>query len=355
MPGVITHPDAVTAEWLTEVLRQSQCLPHGHVVRIATTVENSYTSTILRLVPTYSRDAPTSAPARLLLKIARLDADQPVVGRNQRRKEVEFHNKIVPAMPEPPVARCHQAVYCAETGAAHLLLDDLSATHTAGIPTQPPSMPAAERAMDAFSAFHAFWWDHPALGDIDPLPSVAAYVEDIRKAYTRFAGSPGDRLTPAQRRVYERTLTALPGLWQRVASARHLTLIHGDANFSNVLLPHDPQKDGALIIDWQLYGTSFAAEDLAHLIPLYWGRESRQQAERDLLPRYHQGLLRHSVRDYTWDACWRDYRLAVILRTLFMPMWFFVSGSPESWWRGCLTRAMQAFDDLHCMELVEGA
>ena len=102
MPGVITHPDAVTAEWLTEVLRQSQCLPHGHVMRIATTVENSYTSTIVRLVPTYSRDAPTSAPARLLLKIARLDADQPVVGRNSGAKRSNSTIKSFPPCPNRP-------------------------------------------------------------------------------------------------------------------------------------------------------------------------------------------------------------------------------------------------------------
>ncbi|KKL46811.1 hypothetical protein LCGC14_2341840, partial [marine sediment metagenome] len=270
--------------------------------------------------------------------------------------EVEFHNKVAATMPRPPIVRCHQAVYCEETGASHLLFDDVSATHSACKPTLPPPMCKAESAMDAFAEFHAFWWDHRALGDIDRLPnerSVSERVANTREHFPQFADTLGRLVTHSQRRVYDRALSLLPGLWARVVPGKNLTLIHGDANFSNVLLPHDPHSEKALIIDWQLYGISFSAEDLSHLIPLFWDRTHRQMMERDLLKRYHHGLIRHGVKGYEWHDCWDDYRLAVILRVLFMPMWFFLSGSPESWWQGCLERAMEAVEDLHCLELLE--
>jgi Ser/Thr protein kinase RdoA (MazF antagonist) len=210
--------------------------------------------------------------------------------------------------------------------------------------------------MDAFAEFHAFWWDHPALGDVDTLPnqtSVAEHVANTRKHFDPFVDVLGDRLSGPQRRVYERTLVALPGLWERVLRGKDLTLIHGDANFSNVLLPRDPDRERALIIDWQLWGVSFAAEDLSHLMALHWDREQRRRMEKNLLIRYHRGLARHGVENYTWADCWEDYRLAVLLRVLFMPMWFQVSGAPDAWWKGSLNRAMQAVQDLDCLELLE--
>jgi Ser/Thr protein kinase RdoA (MazF antagonist) len=210
--------------------------------------------------------------------------------------------------------------------------------------------------MDAFAEFHAFWWDHPALGELDPLPSQASVAEDVantRKHYGLFADVLGDRLTGSQRRVYERTLASFPSLWARVLQGKTLTLIHGDANFSNVLLPCDPNQDRALIIDWQLWGIGFATLDLSHMMALFWDKEHRQKMEKRLLMHYHQALIRHGVEGYAWTDCWEDYRLAVLLRILFMPMWFRVSGAPEVSWMRSLDRAMQAVKDLGCLDLVE--
>jgi Ser/Thr protein kinase RdoA (MazF antagonist) len=210
--------------------------------------------------------------------------------------------------------------------------------------------------MDAFAEFHAFWWDHPALGELDALPthtSVTEHVANTRKHFDRFVDALDGRLTGPQRKVYERTLASLPRLWGRALRGKDLTLIHGDANFSNVLLPHDADEGRALIIDWQLWGVSFATEDLSHLIALFWAAEHRQRMEKDLLKRYHRGLVAQGVVGYTWMDCWEDYRLAVLLRVLFMPVWFWLSGSSASWWERSLVRAVQAMEDLGCVELLE--
>ncbi len=356
MPSVITNLEAVSAEWLTNVLRQGGSLPRGQVVSVRVASESSYTSTIGRLTLTYSDDAAATMPTRLFLKICQPSSQQRVVGSSQRRNEVEFHNNVAALMPGPPVVRCHQAVYCEETGASHLLFDDVSETHFQVEPSLPPPLRQAEEAIDAFAEFHAFWWDHQGLDDIDALPSqesVAEHVKNIHEHFPRFVDSLGDRLTASQRQVYEKTLASLPSLMQRVTRGKNLALIHGDANFSNVLVPYDPDRDRALIIDWQLWGVSFAAEDLAHLMALFWEQEYRQRMEKDLLTRYHQGLVQHGVENYEWSDCWNDYRLAVILRVMFMPMWFWVSGSPDSWWQRNLVQATQAFEDLGCQELLE--
>ena len=210
--------------------------------------------------------------------------------------------------------------------------------------------------MDAFARFHAFWWDNPMLGDIDSLPdqkSVAEYIASIHKHFSSFADALNNLISDSQFGIYEKALASLPRLWERVTERRNLTLIHGDANLSNILLPYDTDRDGAIIIDWQLWGISFAAEDLAHLMALFWDREYRMSMEKDLLVRYHQELIRHGIENYQWNDCWHDYRLAVILRVLFMPLWFWLSGSSTSWWVKSLERAMESFTDLECLELLD--
>ncbi|MFC1946740.1 oxidoreductase family protein [Chloroflexota bacterium] len=357
MSCMITKPEDVTAEWLTDVLYQSGSLPRGHVISVRVVSESSNTAKIGRLTLTYSDVVPSTMPARLFLKISDPYSKTPVVGSEQRRCEVEFHNNIAPLMPNPPVIRCHYAVYCEETGASNLIFDDVSETHFAVGSTLPPPARQAEKAIDAFSEFHAFWWDHQTLGDTyspQNQKSVTENISNIRQNFPRFANFLGDRLTASQRQDYEKTLTLLPSLMERVTRGMNLTLIHGDSDSSNVLLPRDPDTDKALIIDWQLWGVSFAAGDLAHMIALFWDKEYRQRMEKHLLKRYHQGLIRHGVKNYEWTDCWNDYRLAVILRVLFMPMWFWMNGAPASLWERSFVRAIQAFEDLGCQELLEG-
>jgi Ser/Thr protein kinase RdoA (MazF antagonist) len=161
----------------------------------------------------------------------------------------------------------------------------------------------------------------------------------------------GDQLTSPQRQIYESVIPSLPQLWQRVVGG-NLTLIHGDANASNILLPLNPVMHDALIIDWQLWGVSFAAEDLVHLMALFWNKEERQENEGDLLRSYHETLISKDVKQYSFDDCLNDYRLAVILRVLFMPMWFWKSGADAAWWKRSLVNAFQAYEDLNCQHLL---
>ncbi|MGC9350068.1 MAG: phosphotransferase [Anaerolineae bacterium] len=364
--GALREREDVTPLWLTETLRRSSSLPTGEVRDVTMDVTTSFTATIARLVPIYSKQAPATAPPRLFLKIARSDPGQRVVGRKQWRAEVELHTEVAQAMDNPPFVRCYDACFDNATGAAHLLFDDVSETHDQTEHPLPPTKAACEKVMDAFAEFHAFWWDHPALRELRRFPtesSVADYVSSVQACFPRFAEALGDRLSQHRRRIYDRVLASLPKLFARQLSGptlsgeaganRCLTLIHGDANFWNVLLPREPSAGRALIIDWQLWGVSYAAEDLANLIALYWYRDRREVMEHALLRRYYAGLQQAGVEDYPWEVCWHDYRLAVVLRALFMPMWIWSSGQPaRAWWHG-LECAFQAFEDLGCDSLLD--
>ena len=194
---MITGPDDLLPDQLTERLRASGALPVGRVTAIyPEACRTMLVSTIMPLRVEYSSDAPGDAPTRLLLKSSRdgLDAGlQSIVGE----REVAFYTRAAPLMPGGLLPRCYDAEY--SSGRFHLLLEDLSETHMAF--TQwplPPSVEACERIVDTWAIFHAFWWRHPRLGrEVGTFLDDAALARrgaDYRGRYERFAETLGDRL-----------------------------------------------------------------------------------------------------------------------------------------------------------------
>ena len=160
-----------------------------------------------------------------------------------------------------------------------------------------------------------------------------------------------DRLSGARRAVYEQALRVAPTLTQRLLADYGLTLVHGDAHFWNFLLPHNSDTDTARIIDWESWSVGLGTIDVAYMMALHWYPERRARLEQALLRRYHTQLLTYGVVGYDWDACWDDYRLAAV-RNLFIPMGQWAAKLwPAIWWSH-LERAMLAFEDLHCRELL---
>jgi hypothetical protein len=336
------------------VLRAGGALPRGAVVDMRMSIEPPHNSTIVRLAPSYSRDAPPSAPSRLLLKLSRLQGAEPSLTNERRQAEVEFYNRVAAAMPDPPLVRCYSALYSPANGAAQLLFDDLSQTHYTIKPGDIIGRPAGEALMRAFAEVHAVWWERPTLGDIAVRPyqdRIDADIADMREWFARFADFLGDQLSSEWRRTYARVLSALPRLLQRLTDGRPLTLIHGDANLSNVLLPRNVARDRALVIDWEFWNICHVGEDLANLMALFWPRDQRQALELHLLRAYHTALVRLGVPNYDWAALWYDYRLAVTTRVLFSPIGFWYGAPSFDAWHH-LHCAMQAFEDLDCADLL---
>ena len=82
-----------------------------------------------------------------------------------------------------------------------------------------------------------------------------------------------------------------------------------------------------------------------------WPPETRRLFEAGLLRRYYRALLAQGVRDYAWDECWNDYRLSVILVSIFIPVWRWslFQWAPDL---AALSSSMTAFEELHCSELL---
>ena len=360
METPLTHTEQATAEWLTQALQKAGVLGQGHVTSVQQqSVETTSTSIIARLELNYSYDSPPSAPSRLFLKVSKPDLASEKFELGKR--EVTFYTTVVSAMSNPPVVRCYDAVYSPATGQSHVLIEDVSTTHFQPAWPLPPSQRDCEQVMDCMAQLHGFWWEHPRLGKgIGTLPTKEVfqnYLRDRERRFRSFVDFAGDRLSLERRALYEKVFATLPALWDRQRQGRRteaagLTLIHGDAHFWSFLYPRHPGKDTIRIIDWQAWRVGRGSDDLAYMITLDCYPERRHVMERALLRRYYDGLLQHGVAHYTWDECWEDYRVSVI-RSILIPVWqWSVNLGPAIWWPH-LERAVLAFQDLGCAELLE--
>lgn len=356
MSRVISNAQELTSEWLTDTLRRNGFLTRGHATRVSVaSTRTLFVSVVSNLRVEYSRDAPPDAPARLFLKLSN-PKSAPDAPREEPPEEIAFYERIAPATPDAPVPRCYDAAYSRATGRSHLLLADLSETHGHPPVPLPPTLAECELAVDCLARFHAHWWEHPRLGEgVGRLLDDAGVEELARATAARFAALAdfaGESLSPARRKLIERVINTFPRPWVRLKSAKGLTLTHGDAHTWNFLFPRAPDAGRVYLIDWQLWHPHIGARDLAFMMTIFWYPERRAQMELPLLRRYHEKLIEGGVRGYGWDDCWQQYRWSAV-RNIFIPLIQWSRDMGAWYWSSNFERALLAFEDLRCIELIE--
>lgn len=346
-------PTAASADHLTAALRRCGVLGDGSVRDVV--VERSFhtlLSHIFRLQLRYENAA--SGPEFLILKAGLVDRPGgPWMGG---RKEVAFYTEVASAMRNHLVPRCFDADWSADTGAWHLLLEDLTDSHSVATRWPlPPTLEQCERIVRARARFHAAWWDDPRLGDTVGSWQDAAreqQLQDFTRDLEGFAERFGERLSPARRELYARLVDAAPRLHLRHRSHRNMTILQGDSHVWNCFLPRDHSKDDALLFDWDAWHIGPGSNDLSYMMALHWYPDRRRQIERPLLDCYHAALEACGVKTYTRLELEDDYRLSV-LWNLTTPVWQEANGIPPViWWNG-LERIFMAVDDLNCRELLD--
>lgn len=351
----IVRAEEVTPAWLTAVLYEQEVLHQGAVIQVtASQPYTGFASRTWRLQPVYSSDASTDVPRMLFLKCSRADLVPGERDTNKVRREIDYYQRLAPLMSSVPSVPCYAASYDAHSETSHLLLLDVSETHTtcsgAGHPTNP------QNAVRVLARLHAFWWDSPLLeshvGGLPTRERLERNWTDGARRTESFVEMLGDRLCRRWRDTYARVLRSLPHLYRRHLSGQDLTLVHGDAHLSNFLFPRTENVGETFLVDWQFWHATLGSTDLAFMIAAKWEPEIRRHRERPLLRLYYDTLLEQGVSGYSWDQCWDDYRLSVILVSIFIPVW--------QWslfgWRADLRaveRGMRALDELGCAELLD--
>ena len=312
---VITSLEQVTANWLTAVLSNSGALTNGAVAAVDMDAGQGNWSTSGTLRLRYTDDAQGERPARLFLKMVDTDTGD---GEFFGPSEVTYYTRDYVGVADAPLLRCYDGRYSETLHRYHLLLEDVSHTH----------IEADEKALtleyglalaEGLAVLHAHWWGAGRLAEANaPIHNanhIRRFVEIAEPGVAHVVAQFAHNLKPHWPELLQLLFACLPDeLVTRAQDADHFTLIHGDPNPRNILVPRVGTRPLYLIdrqpFDWSLT-TWVGAYDLAYVMALYWEGDRRRALEKPVLRHYHETLARRGVQGYTWQQLYDDYRLSV--------------------------------------------
>lgn len=291
---------AISPAWLTARLGEPGRVTAAVAARIG--VEQGFTGgRLYRLALTW--DPAGAGPPSVVVKLSPAGAAMRRLMRHANAAEVRFYRDIAPRA-ALPVPRCPHA---AEVGGRSVVVMEDLAAHRRLDLRAGCGPRDAEAVVAALARVHAAWWNRPELADAGGADLLHAI--DFAGCWPRYPARLAQLLPDV----------ALPGWFvalaermarQRGAMAAHLldsgpmTLLHRDCHVENVLFALGGQ---AVLLDWQFMGRGRGAFDLGYFLISSLPPDQRQATERDLVARYHAGLVRGGVTGYSLGACWQDY------------------------------------------------
>lgn len=355
--GLITKTDQITEAWLTHVLNASGALLKGRVARVNLRIDSRELSTSVRLDITYSEDAEGAQPAKLFLKLVTLDMEDEFFGPS----EVNYYQRDYAGLGDVPIPSTYDAVYSEKDGRYHILMDDFSDTHVTAR-NRTPTMSFGMALAEGLATLHARWWGKTRIAEIGERIPDARMIQqftDMGKFGAHLiTAACADELKEHWVEVINRIYDAHPRLMERrTQDDTGFTLIHGDVNRNNILVPMS--GDGPLyIIDRQPFNWSLivwlGVYDLAYAMALYWDVEIRRVLEIPVLRHYHECLVRQGIAGYSWEHLWDDYRLCVMMGVYVATEWCRTQLNMDThqYWMPMLQRTLTAVDDLQCIDLL---
>ena len=232
------------------------------------------------------------------------------------RTEVSFYRDVAHRDMGLRLPCCHYADLSDDAGYFVLLLEDLSdAVALDQIDGCP--VPQAERVVDAMAAFHAHWWQSPALDELSwlrPLNNDAykAGQQTYEQVRPLFVDRYAAKLPAKGVEIAQRLGGQLAEMYDNVVATRPLTIAHTDLRLDNMFFDL-PDGSPFALLDWQLTIRGVGAGDVAYFLSESLQIEDRRTHEDKLLRRYHDALVAHGVRDYSFDDCWLDYLRGLVL------------------------------------------
>jgi len=307
--AIVTTPEEITPEWLTEVLRAGGHLGAAAVTAVdARPLGTGQMCDSLRMRLTY--DGPTEAPTAMVAKLPAADETSRVTAATLRsyEKEVRFYEQLDASLAIPTPTVFHVALDEQDLSRFVLLLEDLAPAEQGDQLVGCTPAVAAE-AVRELVGLHAPRWGDPALADIEWLRGdretgiamMSMLLPTLWAGFTeRYDADLDDDVRVAGADLFEHLLAFL------TPTGGPETVVHGDYRLDNLLLRPDGGVAG--VVDWQTVTLGAALSDVAYFIGAGLSAEDRRAHEEQLVRDYHRGLGDAGVTGYDWDRCWADYR-----------------------------------------------
>lgn len=354
---LIAHPSEITTDWLTSVLTASGALHRGTVAGFELDNGRGNWSTSARLRILYTPGAEGDLPSRLFLKMVNTDLED----ESFDDSEVTYYTRDYLGLPDAPLIRCYNAVHSAEKKRYHLLLDDVSETHTEAFNIKP-TLEYGLALADALAVMHAHWWGAARLAEAGAPIHDAAHIRrfigvaqpGVQHILPRFEPDLKAHWPQLIRTIFDRHPQALV---DRTGDDNGFTLIHGDAGAYNILVPRQGTRPVYLIdrqpFNWSLT-TWLGVYDLVYIMVLDWDPALCRQWEIPILQHYHSRLQALGVTGYSWQQLWDDYRLCAAIG-VYIAVEYSRGGVLEDtvkYWLPMLQRSLTACDELDTLSLL---
>lgn len=301
----------ITPQWLTERL-QAQ----GHAGVEVTQVKPSRIGTgqvgiclLLELTLTgQTEGVPTSLVAKLPSDDELSKTSAVAMGIYER--EVMFYRDLAP--------RLHIAlpkIYysdVAANGADFLILMENLAPAVPGDQLVGCSPEVARAAVLELVGLQAPTWNDVALAErlVEPADG---FFSDMHALYNEMLPGFVERFGP---RLGKAELGIIQGLGAHKnaplfqATGTPFCLEHRDYRLDNLMIDELCSPPKVVVVDWQGLRIGRPLNDVALCLAGGLQPQQRAAAEEEILREYHQGLLAAGVRDFSWEACWHEYRRA---------------------------------------------
>jgi ecdysteroid kinase len=311
LPSLVRSPDAVTAEWLTHVLRYGGLLERAVVDSFtAHVVGTGQMGLSIRYGLQYDRLEPR-APQSVVCKFASADPISRATGVALRsyEAEVSFYQHLARTV-DIRTPRCHFADIDMETGEFVLALEDL-APCVPGDQLAGCSVDQAALAMEELAKLHAPRWGDARLAELSWLnrstpESMATTAQMLASLFPGFLDRYAGRLGPEHVHVAERLMGSL-GAWLRQREPPFVVQ-HGDYRLDNMLFGTGAGGYPLAVVDWQTVVLGPPLADASYFLGAGLLPDARRQHEHALLRLYYDMLRARGVEGFSWDRCWRDYR-----------------------------------------------
>lgn len=311
MNGFPAHPDAMTADWLTERLRENGALDSGRVRALAwQAIGTGQVGDSVRISVEYEGG---EGPKTLAAKFPAADPTSrgTAAAFGLYAKEVSFYRDIAPSL---KVRVPH--VYAAEVDQSGcefvLLFEDLGPCRQ-GDQLASCTLADARHAIRQAAAIHAPSRNRSDLLDHGWLAMRAEVIEQVKVLYPRahalFAERYADVLEPELMAVCHGLNEASEHWFGRNAGDR--CLIHGDFRLDNMLFDIRDGMEPIAVLDWQTAAVGNGLTDIGYFLGCGIGNSLRREAEDDLLGLYCAQMTARGVpleRESVWD----DYRLGAL-------------------------------------------
>jgi len=303
-------PRELTAEWLTSALRETGTISASAVTGLDYEIIGEGVGNLGQLARFgLQYDKPEDgAPASLVGKFPAAMQENRDLANLFRfyEREVRFYEQIADEV-ELRTPKRYYSHFDDETKDYVLLVEDM---HPARCGDQVAGCPPEEAAtlIREMARFHATWWDRVQTPELEWIPwgnapENAVAQPAYQDAWQPFLEKFGDRLPPNALRAGERLYHTANAI-QDMLTVPPMTIAHGDLRYDNLFFDSTQMA----VADWQIISRARGPYDVAYFMSQSVNSADRRACEMDILRSYHETLLEHGARDYSFDQCLTDYR-----------------------------------------------